>query len=122
MTDDRPSTSDVARSETWNAVRGFYFDRAGTPLSLRQWVEHAEDDEYKRVDRTEIGDVVVSTVWLGVEIVADRTPRIFETRVFGGQYDGTGWKTSTEADARRLHDAVVTALRELTPLPGQEQS
>lgn len=122
MTGDRPSTSDIARSEAWDTVNGFYFDRDGKALTLRQWVEHTEDLAYLRVDRTVIGDVVVSTVWLGVNTdLHGEAPRIFETMVFGGEYSEQSWETSTEADARLLHDAVVTAVRDLTPLPGQEQ-
>lgn len=69
------------------------YDRDGNPMPW-DWWNHG--DEYtrwyrtdKRVANTKVGDYQVSTVWLsGIDHqYGDGPPIIFETMIFGGQYD-----------------------------------
>lgn len=92
-----------------------WYDRAGQPL-LKDYAQVERllaDPEYKIVKRTELGDVVVSTVWLGIDHrFGNGPPLIFETMIFGGEHDNDQWHYATEAEAEAHHDALVTALRE----------
>lgn len=70
-----------------------YFDRAGNPMTFGEWAEAMNDDEYRRVAETMVGDMWISTVWLGLDhgfgAITARAyggergpPVIFETMVF----------------------------------------
>ena len=81
-----------------------YYDKDGTPLTLMEWAVKFEDNEYKRVAFDQIGDVEVSTVWLGLNHqYGDGPPLIFETMVFGGEHDAFQWRDSTVAEALETH-------------------
>lgn len=67
-----------------------FYDRRGNPMTINQYTEYVAafqeaDDDYKRVALTDIGDVQVSTVWLGIDHNwhTGGPPLIFETMVFG---------------------------------------
>lgn len=80
-----------------------YYDRAGNPIDMMTWVQAFEDDE-GIVARSESGDVLVSTVWLGLDhSFGDGPPLIFETMIFGGEHDEDQWRYSTEAEALEGH-------------------
>lgn len=96
-------------SNTWK--RGLYYDREGKPIPLPQWGFLVGTD-YGRVGNDMVGDVRVSTVWLGLDHSIDGPPIIFETMVFGGPLDGERWRYATEAEALEGHAAAVRAVRE----------
>lgn len=111
MSDDQwPEWAD----EITNPIIGrpMYYSRRGEPISFRQWTELR--DEHKRVAYTEIGEVeVVSTVWLGIDHnFFGGPPLIFETVVFGGPFDMTQKRYSTEAQALAGHDQMVARVRQ----------
>ena len=86
-----------------------------------------EDYDYKRVDLTEVGPYVVSTVWLGLDhnYMENGPPLIFETMVF----TNSAWNAdredpdrellleldcmrySTETEAWQGHREIVTLIR-----------
>mgnify|MGYP001589919860 FL=1 len=81
-----PDSDVVVRS---HAEYPLYYDKDGSPLDWVGWCVRMEDHEYKRVARDEIGDVHVSTVWLGMNhSFSGKHPLIFETMIFGGPHDG----------------------------------
>lgn len=89
-----------------------YYDRAGNSMTLQDWSTKHSDYDYKVVVKTEVGDAKVSTVWLGLNHnFGSGEPLIFETMVFGGEYDQHRWRYSTEESAREDHDRIVAALR-----------
>lgn len=89
------------------------FDRDGNPLELMEWAIKMNDAEYKRVARTELGDVLVSTVWLGLDhSFGMGLPLIFETMIFGGPHDEWQDRYSTEVEALAGHERVVVALQD----------
>lgn len=95
--------------------RSLFYDRDGQPISHERWAELHESEVYKRVALTEfgLGDVRVSTVWLGLDHSfgdAER-PLIFETMVFGGPLDTEQVRTATAREAQMAHDAMVTLVR-----------
>lgn len=66
-----------------------YYDREGRPITLEDWAQLRGED-YRRVGGTHIGQLWVSTVWLGLDhgfpLGPDEDnyrPLIFETMVFG---------------------------------------
>jgi len=86
-----------------------YYDREGNVLDRDRWISLFGDDDYKVVARTEVDDVMVSTVWLGLNHqYGDGPPLIFETLVIDGGNDGDMWRYSTEAEAIEGHERAVT--------------
>lgn len=89
---------------------GGYYDRAGNPISADRWVEAFRNNTIKS---TVVGDVHVSTVYLGIDHNwGDGPPLIFETMVFGGALDQTCDRYSTEAEAVADHQRLVEQVRE----------
>jgi hypothetical protein len=89
---------------------GDYYDREGNPLDVREWARLFEDRDYKRVRNTILGDINVSTVWLGIDhsYGAGGDPIIFETMVFGTDDEERYCvRYSTEDDAIIGHIAAV---------------
>jgi hypothetical protein len=113
------------------ATPGLYYDRAGVPIGLGDWVCLFEDFDYRVVGHTMVGTHNVSTVWLGLNHGIDGPPLIFETMVFneasdrtvtafGIELPDTEWdlqdRYSTEADALAGHERIVAHVETLTGL------
>lgn len=80
---------------------------------LMRWAQFFNDGNARRVAFDHVGDgVEVSTVFLGIDHRAFGTgaPLLFETMIFGGEYDETCQRYSTRAEAQAGHAAVVAAL------------
>jgi len=95
-----------------------YYDRDGSPMPTSKWTWlFSYFEEYRLVEQTEIGQLLVSTVWLGIDhsFGYGDEPIIFETMVFGlsDEWDEYMQRYSTEEEAKRGHEQVVTAIREL---------
>lgn len=88
-----------------------YYDRLGNHLSLMEWARRLENRRYATVALTRLGDVVVSTVWLGINHNwSEGPPIIFETMVFGGKHDQEQYRYTTESMAMSGHQAVVAEI------------
>jgi hypothetical protein len=63
-----------------------YWAKDGTPMSMAEWCEKFEDNEYRRVGLYQSWLLDVSTVWLGMDHSFNSDPKhkpiIFETMVF----------------------------------------
>ena len=97
-----------------------YFNRAGETLTLEGWCALG-DAGYRIVKQEDVGDYLVSTVWLGLNHnYADGPPLIFETMVFGREDAGKSGdecfceRYSTEAQAVAGHSRVVEGVRDGT--------
>lgn len=94
---------------------GQLFNQAGQPMSAEAWGRVlGMPVEYRRVARDEVGDVTVSTVWLGLDhgFGMEDAPLIFETLIFGGDHDGEMMRYPTRDEALAGHAqavALVTA-------------
>ncbi len=91
-----------------------YYDRSGNLITLDEWAS-AFDERYgeKTVRQENVGDLWVSTVWLGLDHQhGNGPPLIFETMVFAGEslVDEFCDRYSTEAEAVAGHERVVAAL------------
>jgi hypothetical protein len=76
--------------------------------SLKAWCDWYETHD--RVIRQEvIGRSMVSTVFLGLDhnFYDDGPPILFETMIFGGPRDQSGWQYATQADALEGHNKAV---------------
>lgn len=98
-----------------------FYDRGGVPISMEEWSSLLGTELYRRVAWTEIGPYVVSTVWLGLDHShGSGPPMIFESMVFtasewneryGRLLDIDVMRYSTEEEAHRGHDELVTLIR-----------
>jgi hypothetical protein len=83
-------------------------------------VQHANDDAWwewyrhepnRRVAKTEIGDVTVSTVFVSLLLRPPPNNLPFETKIFGGPHDREEWLTATWKEAEAQHEHIVAMLR-----------
>jgi hypothetical protein len=106
-----------------------FFDRDGKPVPSDWYDEAKYGATYyrkrchslaKRVGATDVGELRVSTVWLGLDHGYNGGPPvIFETMVFDhrddGQWNNELTRYCTEEEAMRGHLEVVGRLREGKP-------
>ena len=92
----------------WYGLRGHeVYELEG---SLIEWAGTFESANMHVAD-THMGDVRVSTVFLGMNHNhLDGPPLLFETMVFGGPIDGETHRYSTWAEAESGHNAMVARL------------
>jgi hypothetical protein len=103
-----------------------YFDFDGNPLTFSEWADFCRDQKMKprasargggwtrpeddpsRVGLTELGEVKVSTVWVGLDLGMGlgKRPVIYETMVFGGHYDQFQDRYCTREEALAGHERV----------------
>lgn len=89
------------------------YDRSGNPIEFDEFLRLIEKEYYQRLNRTEVGDCVVSTVWLGFSHghTIEGPPLIFETMAFGRDgLEKFTYRYATESDALRGHQEVVDLL------------
>lgn len=92
----------------------YYYDRQGNVLTADQWLALFRDDadyyKQKRVAETTVGQLWVSTVWLGLNHqYGSGPPLIFETMIFPRWDYGELYmdRYSTEAEALAGHERAV---------------
>lgn len=94
-----------------------YYDYDGDPISFEVWVElfeaRTENLVRWRVAETDIGDIKVSTVWLGLDhnFMFEGPPLIFESVVFGGALDDEMRRYSTVEEAEKGHWDLVEKVK-----------
>lgn len=77
---------------------------AGDLISWGRWFETAD----RHVAQTEIGEVRISTVFLGLDhSFGSGEPLLFETMIFGGPRDGYQERCSTWEQAEAEHAKAV---------------
>lgn len=82
------------------------------PCSFMEAAYAFEHDD-RKIDLTHISDECdVSTVFLGIDHNYDGgTPILFETMVFGGDWDGRTYRYATHSEAKNGHWQIVDCLR-----------
>jgi hypothetical protein len=93
-----------------------YLDKQGKPITLAQWVVLSESwrcgHDYRRVGWTEVGDRIVSTVWLGLDHGFGGPPMYFESAIFGPELREVGkLRGRREIDVRDRYPSLRAALR-----------
>lgn len=96
-----------------------YYDRRGRPIPAWRWHQLLSAIHYRVVKQTEVGPILVSTVWLGLNHgLYEDEPIIFETMLFtadtGRSLDWQDRYSSLGA-AQLGHAAVVSKLRTMGP-------
>jgi hypothetical protein len=118
---------DWTGGRSWSYPRWFYpryFSREGRPMTLREWSLIVEEDlAYKHVRMSMVGDVQVSTVWIGLPQAGStpERPLIFESMVFGGPLDEHAWRWSTLEEAEAGHELVLAKVREAQERAGLQE-
>lgn len=94
-------------------------------MQWAKWFEMSRKDESFRVGETVIGELRISTVFLGLDhrFLSDGPPIVFETMVFqetaeerehcGEVFDDCMQRYCTYEEAERGHEAIVDSLRAL---------
>ena len=73
------------------------------PTSLKAW-KIWFDKANRTVAKTDIGNVHISTVFLGIDYsFGNGPPLLFETMIFGGKYDEYQTRCSTWEEAETMH-------------------
>ncbi len=72
----------------------YAYNRQGEPITIVEWCDLVSDYNYRLVALTEIGQVAVSTVWVGIEPGRLGGSMIFETRIRGGPWPS--WRHEVE--------------------------
>lgn len=82
----------------------------GTVTPRDEWDEQDSDG---RLACTQVGGILVSTVFLGMDFQCNPSgpPLLWETMIFGGEEDLAGRRCSTESEAREQHDRIVASVR-----------
>lgn len=92
-----------------------YYDKNGDEITMEQWGVLFQDKSYQVLAQDTILDVMISTVWLGIDpgiaIDPDRLPLIFETMIFNEENPCYRW--ATEEQARKEHERLVAEMRVL---------
>lgn len=100
-------------------VAGAYYDRRGQRIGISRWMSLQAHEDYQRVAINEIGEYVVSTVWMGLDYsfgIGEK--QVFETMVFTAD-DWYGRAESAALEVRRYpnedaairgHESMVTLL------------
>ena len=85
-------------------------------LTWSQWFETSHEERV--VEQTRIGDVEVSTVFLGLNhnFSSLGQPILWETMVFGGARDGDGDRYDSLASAKLGHSYFVQRERSTRPI------
>ena len=86
---------------------------------LMTWATFFEVNSNRRVALDKIGDVSLSTVFLGINHnFGDGEPLLFETMIFGGERNDEQWRWHTWEEAEQGHKKILEELnRADTPPP-----
>jgi hypothetical protein len=99
---------------------GKYILRDGEPVAepnVLKWAEWFEKTD-RSVGKTTVGDVQISTVFLGVDHQwDDGPPLLFETMVFGGDLDEEQKRYATLDEAKAGHQRMVEQVLRLMTEP-----
>jgi len=77
-----------------------------------EWAEWMMINAARRVREDTVGDVYVSTVFVGIDHSFGRgEPLLFETMIFDGPHDGECNRCSTWEDAEEMHAAAVARVK-----------
>ena len=87
--------------------------KEAVPADLLTWGRWFESTENRAVAKTDIGDVRVSTVFLGTDYrFGEGPPLLFETMVFGGMLDQDMERYTTWEEAEQGHAEMVARVKE----------
>jgi len=80
-------------------------------VPLMEWGRWMETGN-RRIGKTKIGDVEVSTVFLGLDHGFGGKTLLFETMIFGGKYDEWCERYETMEEAKKGHAKAVKKVKQ----------
>jgi hypothetical protein len=87
-------------------------DKKVKGCGLKEWAAFYEQTDSRKIARTVVGKVVISTVFLGIDHGFDGgKPVLFETMVFGIDDDELQYRYCTWDKAVKGHNIVVDEVR-----------
>jgi hypothetical protein len=102
-------------------MKFYKLDDEHNPVAITDSLEWAKwfETSKRHVDNTEIGDVRVSTVFLGLDhslenfdgSMKDYVPILFETMIFGGERDQYQERYATWDEAKAGHEFAVSLIK-----------
>lgn len=106
-------------------MSGLYILDGHTPVpidNIMEWAEMFQNTENRIVEHTQIGDVLISTVFLGMNHNwrPDDEPLLFETMIFGGDFDNNQFRYATWGEAEEGHAECVRMVNGEKPLLTEE--
>lgn len=85
--------------------------KTAVPADLMTWARWFETAD-RHVAKDTIGDVRISTVFLGIDHRwDDGPPLVFETMIFGGEHDQHQTRASTWDEAEKQHAEAVALVK-----------
>jgi hypothetical protein len=116
---NRKLFSDVTELITGLDCSGFYYVLNDQDVPVRAtYAEYLEKAEPQRIRKqTDINSCLLSTVFLGIDHSfspvndPDHVPIIFETMIFGGEYDGFQRRYTSNLIALDEHDKIAARLQ-----------
>ncbi len=94
---------------------GLYILKAGNPVKAKdidEWSRWFASDKTRYLDRTDIGKVFVSTVFLGNDHSFGKgKPVLWETMIFGGHHDQYCKRYTSKKDALAGHKVAVKMVK-----------
>lgn len=98
--------------------RHYILNENGEPVAepdLKKWAQwfEKEYDGVRKIGYDEIGEITISTVFLGLNHQhGDGSPILFETMIFGGEHDQYQNRYETKEQAVAGHNKAVTMVME----------
>ena len=74
------------------------------------WMEQRDK---RRIDKTMVGDVKISTVFLGIDHGYDGRVELFETMIFGGNHDQYCDRYATWTQSKKGHKRAVLLVKNI---------
>ncbi len=96
-------------------MNGKYILWGKIPIPVEDPIEWAKglEEENRRVGKDFIGEVMISTVFLGLDhSFGGGPPLLFETMIFGGELEGWQERCSTWEQAEEMHKKAMAMVRE----------
>jgi len=85
-----------------------FYDQEGRPMEIMEWGRARQDLANIIVARDERDEIMVSTVWIGIDHGwGQGPPIIFETMIFGGKHDQYQERYATRDEALAGHARAV---------------
>lgn len=96
-----------------NSPRHYILDgRTPRPCDLMTWAQAFEKAD-RHIGNDTIGNVLVSTVFLGLDhSFGSGPPLLFETMIFGGEHDHYQDRCSSYDEAEAMHLKALAMVRE----------
>lgn len=88
-------------------------DHEPVKCTLLEWGKWCEESKDRFIEQTDIDDVRVSTVFLGIDhnFGFGGPPILFETMIFGGDHDQYQDRCATYTEAKKMHTKALWLVR-----------